>query len=698
MKDLKYIFYTLILFFTFSPPLTAAPIVAQVKNKPTEVVLKVEFKNNQLLLTNTSNKPINLNNTIINFHFLGRVYSAIATEKNVKLNLIAKTEKSYDGQANNTYNLTIQDSFLLAPNKSVQLKLNTDNKDTPHDFKIKRFAQVSLQGTGTLDITLPASPIEGLTNPVITIEGAGTTRTKRVTWGTTWEVIKLMPGSYTVSAMPVSKGSQYYAFNSMTATISASEVTSKQLSYNLVPTSRVKVSLVNSPNTIETLILTGSNYTIRKNVRNGSALYLPADNYTVSSTESGYNTSYAPSPLHTPNDTALTVTYSPINQGNARTINFVNRCPFPVWFGFISGATPNPPGRACNSDADCNPGSTCVNRGAGGNQCFWKNPAPANNNFQLAANGGTNTVQIPIYSGLTAAWSGAIAGRTNCTGTGCETADCGGGTGACPAGRGFQQPATQAEITMNLNNPDFYDIELVNGMNIPVQMSPIVSGTPSNNPYNCGNPGAVTSSNSMGACSWKMNPPLVEYNRVRPGGNACTANSDCQAPNVCGLSFNPGKNPLLQKTCGAIIGYWNANQICGVQNNYGAPFNCNQHLPAPQQNLTITNLYQCTQVGSCYQDGAPSTCCGCENWDQLGIPVPNATYTKQCVNQNPNWLNYVLPTIEWMKKACPSAYTYPFDDMSSTFVCRINNSSNINSVNYTVTFCPGGATGGVTGS
>jgi hypothetical protein len=46
------------------------------------------------------------------------------------------------------------------------------------------------------------------------------------------------------------------------------------------------------------------------------------------------------------------------------------------------------------------------------------------------------------------------------------------------------------------------------------------------------------------------------------------------------------------------------------------------------------------------------------------------------------WLTYVLPTIQWLKAACPTCYTFPFDDMSSTFQC----SNKTNSINYGVNF------------
>jgi hypothetical protein len=46
-----------------------------------------------------------------------------------------------------------------------------------------------------------------------------------------------------------------------------------------------------------------------------------------------------------------------------------------------------------------------------------------------------------------------------------------------------------------------------------------------------------------------------------------------------------------------------------------------------------------------------------------------------------------------MKKVCPSAYVYPFDDKTSTFTCSNNTGNAPNSVGYTITFCAGGDTG-----
>lgn len=63
--------------------------------------------------------------------------------------------------------------------------------------------------------------------------------------------------------------------------------------------------------------------------------------------------------------------------------------------------------------------------------------------------------------------------------------------------------------------------------------------------------------------------------------------------------------------------------------------------------------------------------------------------TEKCKNKNAFWNDKVKSGLLYLKKACPTAYTYPFDDMSSTFVCSNadkNNGTNV--VNYEIKFCP----------
>ncbi|XXG74099.1 hypothetical protein AAC387_Pa07g2903 [Persea americana] len=72
-------------------------------------------------------------------------------------------------------------------------------------------------------------------------------------------------------------------------------------------------------------------------------------------------------------------------------------------------------------------------------------------------------------------WSGRIWGRTGCnfdkTGSGmCQTGNCG-STLKC-TGSG-ETPATLAEFT--LANLDFYDVSLVDGFNLPIAVSPVIT-------------------------------------------------------------------------------------------------------------------------------------------------------------------------------------------------------------------------------
>lgn len=400
------------------------------------------------------------------------------------------------------------------------------------------------------------------------------------------------------------------------------------------------------------------------------------------------------------------------DSGITRTITFHNQCPYPVNFAFVGGALMKGPNTLlpCNGDSDCAAGSRCNNH-----RCFWVMPKPANANYQLQpgqeSNITVNANSLPIIYPPGLIWSGLFVGRKDCDGVKCAVADCppNGGKQDCDPGVGAQQPATQAEFTFQ-TNVDFYDIEMINGVGIPVEMKPsptqqrpLLSPPPDKNPsYWCGNPGGVTPiTPNITPCTWNaFMPPSNEYLWVSAGGEPCKTSSDCkQTDAMCGLSFNPGfpptdpNNGLIRKTCGKFLGFWTANEICGVTlASYGAPFFCSTPIPN-QPGLNRSNLQKCDAgdlQASCYHGNATNTCCGCMDWQRVGVSVPETT--EKCKAMNPNWVQNVLPTLKWIKQACPVSYTYPFDDVSSTFQCSNAANGEINNVNYTITFCPGGQT------
>ena len=102
--------------------------------------------------------------------------------------------------------------------------------------------------------------------------------------------------------------------------------------------------------------------------------------------------------------------------------------------------------------------------------------------------------------------------RTGCDDTGmkCKTGECGSKANEpCPTGTGGNPPASLFEFTISNQTstapktagPDFYDISIINGINLGITVGP-VSGTfeaDSSNPYSCGNPGSQTAIGSLEA-------------------------------------------------------------------------------------------------------------------------------------------------------------------------------------------------------
>jgi hypothetical protein len=191
-------------------------------------------------------------------------------------------------------------------------------------------------------------------------------------------------------------------------------------------------------------------------------------------------------------------------------------------------------------------------------------PLPASGGFQLNA-GTSYAFDTPFTNG---AWGGRVWGRTECTaaGTNCATGNCGqtqcGGNGGAP-------PATLAEFTIVQGGTTFYDVSLVDGYNLQMQVS---------------GPGCPTI-----GCTSDLNAICPSALQQRDGsGNVVACRSDCE--------------------------------------QYNTDADCCRSGPAACQ----------------------------------ANPPPDAHI---------------------FKSACPQAYSYAYDDATSTFTC-------VNQTNYTVTFCP----------
>ncbi len=162
---------------------------------------------------------------------------------------------------------------------------------------------------------------------------------------------------------------------------------------------------------------------------------------------------------------------------------------------------------------------------------------------------------------------------------------------------------------------------------------------------------------------------------------SCSSATDCtqsQYGNVCGSGLY---NASLIQTCGASTGaVWSMDDFCGTSSTQTfANIDCGA---IAQTTDTFANMFGCNGTGgsavSCYNDPLGyNTCCGCPTFPpsttgtSTSWPSPwNETVaTMSCTNSNSIWTGKVLPWLQYLKEACPTAYSFPFDDATSTFQC-----------------------------
>jgi hypothetical protein len=173
-------------------------------------------------------------------------------------------------------------------------------------------------------------------------------------------------------------------------------------------------------------------------------------------------------------------------------------------------------------------------------------------------------------------------------------------------------------------------------------MSGTFSATPpqgANVPYYCGSPGSPQGTGGLPGCGWNLEA-------------ACPAE-------------------LKDNDPGHYVGCRSAGQVCAV-NPSSPTLDCAHE----------DDLYGCVGggpngvSGSCYSQGANASCCGCPSWSPAGA----------CQSSNSRWTNGPAGRYAAVfKNACPTAYSFPYDDLTSTFTCLGAPSAN---TSYTITFCP----------
>lgn len=239
---------------------------------------------------------------------------------------------------------------------------------------------------------------------------------------------------------------------------------------------------------------------------------------------------------------------------------------------------------------------------------------------------------------------------------------------SCPSGRchswvGPMGAISRAEFTISREGVDYFDISIIEGANLPVQMYPNDREVDPEDRYMCG---------TAGSGSWDFKPgdDLAKFvTMVKNPTNECEISTDCDSSLVCGASFET--SPPIYGLCGEFHGIASAHLNC-VAGSTGPPFFCE----ANHDVLSCMGEYSL----SGYNSPPGSTVCGCSKWEKdYDIPAPPIA---PCITSDKYWEEKSLPFLLFLKTACPLCYTYAYDDFSSTVTCG-------DSKSYTIEFCPG---------
>ncbi|CAE7674473.1 unnamed protein product [Symbiodinium pilosum] len=324
-------------------------------------------------------------------------------------------------------------------------------------------------------------------------------------------------------------------------------------------------------------------------------------------------------------------------------------------------------------------------------------------------------------NGVVADWSGKLEFYPNASMDGGppSSALCN-GLDKCPTYQGLNGVATAVEFTFVPHGADFYDVSIINGFNIGIEMKPDGSFRPvyegasaSSRGYNCGAAGALAQPDRrLSACPWEFTKQLqaLGHDDISPlltqvdgGYGYCQKHSDCFGSGlVCGQVaktvwdwFARVLRPTTQITmeCGHRIGVWSVYQLCVWSGNtYRSPAPFEGLIDCPSMHYMFACAGPAPWTTTCYNKvPVGAECCGCANWTEaLGIAVPEGG--AGCQGASPTWQMTAQPFYKILKAGCPTAYTFAFDDETSTFTCRTAESqldANIpNKAGYNITLCP----------
>jgi hypothetical protein len=402
------------------------------------------------------------------------------------------------------------------------------------------------------------------------------------------------------------------------------------------------------------------------------------------------------------NSTTSTLVNAIPSPTSMHTVYFVNQCNQNVWYEFANN------GAIGTAQADPTPANQ---------RSFTDYQMPA----QLTgAAPSTKTLTFSAYI------NGGIYGRTQCNQSlgYCLTGNCVVNNTAtdwsCAIGNGAMSPVTQLESYMpdTTDQDGVYDISLINGLNLPAEMKSLAPINPNNNVFTqaCGQAaGAVIQppNSILGNSTWDITPPSSlgdnQSNLVWVSAGAydnCPGGCNPSAGSYCGMGFSSvaavtgAGVPPLNRRCGTFQGYfqvqafniypsdsdWGGGSANNLYTYYQLGNTLRGYCTMNGATATVYYMYSCPNLGqTClltgYNSGDPQAC-GCVNYNFTGS-------ASACVSPNQDWIDRVYPRVSWLKTAAPTAYTYQYDDPSSSFTCQISGQR----TSYQVTYCPAGQNG-----
>lgn len=179
-------------------------------------------------------------------------------------------------------------------------------------------------------------------------------------------------------------------------------------------------------------------------------------------------------------------------------------------------------------------------------------------------------------------------------------------------------------------------------------------------------------------------------------GFLCSTSNPCPSPTVCTPFGNISvcQMPCSGGVCQGAKCTSNSDCTTGLLGTFTV---CDLNSSSPTYQTCVgtnASLFEATgpNGNSCYQTagvigGATSQCAGCptDSANSLSSSWPGDA-TSTCTFNNTSWVGAVQPSLATFKAACPTAYSFPFDDPTSTFTCASSSSSQ--PIGYDFIFCP----------